>query len=920
MRTKTKTLTFAMAAALMVSGAVLAQDRPPGSSGMPINTPEVGPVVGPLLPGQTCDASGGTNCPMTTVGNPPAPSTSSFLSTMQYANCATITDVEVGVDASALFSGDIGLSLEGPDGTTVNMVPGEFGLGCWTPDMYTVLDDDSLTLATTYCAAVPPGIEGVLKPSQPLSALNGKLGTGTWTLTVTDTWASGLSNVTLNDWSLVVICDTDADLSVTKTGPATVGAGTQMTYSLVGHNDGPAAVTAMEVVDVLPADVSFVSSTNPGCVGDGANPETVTCALGAVPGPGDVLFDITVDVAASVLNGTVLTNTAVISSEVNDPVTANDTDTADTLVAAVAPITVTKTQISANPIVAGSGVGNLCYNIHVENAGPSNVIGLNILDTGTPYVGIVGVGVSSWTFPLPAGTDTNLQKCFTVLSGAPEGIFTNTATVTGSGGGEDLGNPLNHTSSVDTPITRVSTIQLTKIQTSFDPIVAGSGINNLVHVVAVKNLGPSDITGLVISDNLVVPAGVINPTYTPQNGVFAGGNWTLNLADNQDSKLTVSGTVTLAAAEGVNVITDTATVSGSAGGETLLGDTVAVETSSIRWPVATFNVTKLYNGGTGASVPVALVCSDATGLGFGDPVNGNSDTTLVWKRFEHNTGTACKVVETVPPGYFEAQRTADCTVAAVADGGVYNCTLTNLETVARFHVTKDFSDGSTDDVDVTLSCDTGLPLTQMLTIAGGDPTGVTFVVKDFIDGTMSCAVTEVTNTPGYDIDDTTCKWPLVNSINGPFGCVVNNTAQDASFTASVVWNVINEGGDAVDTTNPVTIYCDREITTSNGTIAGSKRSASKIVGDGGYLDVTVDTLTGPADCYATQSITASGVESIDDCGSSSYPFTLTAGSSDSCTFENTVFFEGIPTLSQYGLAILALLTLGLGMVGFRRFV
>jgi len=33
-----------------------------------------------------------------------------------------------------------------------------------------------------------------------------------------------------------------------------------------------------------------------------------------------------------------------------------------------------------------------------------------------------------------------------------------------------------------------------------------------------------------------------------------------------------------------------------------------------------------------------------------------------------------------------------------------------------------------------------------------------------------------------------------------------------------------------------------------------------------------------------------------------------------------VFFEGIPTLNHYGMAILALLMLGVGFVGFRRFV
>jgi hypothetical protein len=39
-----------------------------------------------------------------------------------------------------------------------------------------------------------------------------------------------------------------------------------------------------------------------------------------------------------------------------------------------------------------------------------------------------------------------------------------------------------------------------------------------------------------------------------------------------------------------------------------------------------------------------------------------------------------------------------------------------------------------------------------------------------------------------------------------------------------------------------------------------------------------------------------------------------------CDVEGTVFFEGIPTLSQYGLAIMALLMLGVGFVGMRRFV
>ena len=46
---------------------------------------------------------------------------------------------------------------------------------------------------------------------------------------------------------------------------------------------------------------------------------------------------------------------------------------------------------------------------------------------------------------------------------------------------------------------------------------------------------------------------------------------------------------------------------------------------------------------------------------------------------------------------------------------------------------------------------------------------------------------------------------------------------------------------------------------------------------------------------------------------------IVPGQSTSCTITNTRMYEGIPTLNQYGLALLALMMLGVGMVGFRRF-
>jgi hypothetical protein len=81
---------------------------------------------------------------------------------------------------------------------------------------------------------------------------------------------------------------------------------------------------------------------------------------------------------------------------------------------------------------------------------------------------------------------------------------------------------------------------------------------------------------------------------------------------------------------------------------------------------------------------------------------------------------------------------------------------------------------------------------------------------------------------------------------------------------------------------------------------------------------------GKTTVFLYEDIVDSAVESRNTCGNifggKKGKVTVYPGEGASCTFTNTVFFEGIPTLNQYGLAIMALLMLGVGFVGFRRFV
>ncbi len=243
-------------------------------------------------------------------------------------------------------------------------------------------------------------------------------------------------------------------------------------------------------------------------------------------------------------------------------------------------------------------------------------------------------------------------------------------------------------------------------------------------------------------------------------------------------------------------------------------------------------------------------------------------------------------------------------------------TAADLDTSARFQVTKTFSDGSTTPVEVMLSCNGGLPLEQSYTIDGGDPQGVQFVLTSFPDSGTDCEVTETDGPAGYTPSfngGAGCSWQdVAPGVN--YSCVISNEANPAEFTVTKEWLVSGEIDGQVDEQAEVTIYCNNPI--ADGWYTGSEYAyEANLVGDGASVTVSVDTSQQSAWCYAEEGVTASSVETENGCSGRS----IAAGGSSACTITNTVFFEGIPTLSQHGLALLALLMLGIGMVGFRRF-
>jgi uncharacterized repeat protein (TIGR01451 family) len=123
-----------------------------------------------------------------------------------------------------------------------------------------------------------------------------------------------------------------ADLSVVKTGPATVLAGSSITYSLTVSNAGPDTALAVVLVDTLPAGVTFLSAsgTDWACVASGS--VTVTCTRPDLA-TGATAPVVTLVVRAPAVGG-LLVNHATVSSSTSDPVADNNASAAPAIVQA----------------------------------------------------------------------------------------------------------------------------------------------------------------------------------------------------------------------------------------------------------------------------------------------------------------------------------------------------------------------------------------------------------------------------------------------------------------------------------------------------------------------------------------------------------------------------------------------------------
>jgi uncharacterized repeat protein (TIGR01451 family) len=121
--------------------------------------------------------------------------------------------------------------------------------------------------------------------------------------------------------SVTVTAATNADVSITKTGPASVRAGQNFSYTITVDNSGPAAATGVVATDHLPPGMAFVGVTAPGSYD--ANTRDVTWNLGTVPAPqAPIVLTLTVTADSQQLSP--YDNAATVASTSSDPAPANN--------------------------------------------------------------------------------------------------------------------------------------------------------------------------------------------------------------------------------------------------------------------------------------------------------------------------------------------------------------------------------------------------------------------------------------------------------------------------------------------------------------------------------------------------------------------------------------------------------------------
>jgi uncharacterized repeat protein (TIGR01451 family) len=557
--------------------------------------------------------------------------------------------------------------------------------------------------------------------------------------------------------SLTVTGAPNADLSVAKTGPATLQQGQNAAYTITLNNAGPNPAANVQLSDFLPPNTTFVSltqtsgpvfsTTTPAVGANGA----VTASLASLASGSSATFALVAQVAPATPTSSTITNTATVSSTTPDlNVTNNSSNSSLTVTAAPASMTANAGTTPQSAVVSTAFASALA--VTVKDAGNNPVSGVNVTFTA-PGSGASGV-FSSSTATITVATNA---------SGVASAPFTANATV---------GGPYAVTAAA-AGLTTVN-FALTNTAGAASSMTANAGTTPQSAIISTAFANPLAVTVKDAGNN---PISGINVTFTAPgsgaSGVFSNSTATITVATNASgvasapftANATVGGPYTVtAAAAGLTTINFALTnTAGAANSMTANAGTTpqsAVVSTAFANPLAVTIKDAGNNPISGISVTFIAPGSGASG------VFSNSTATI----------TVATNVSGIAAAPFTANATAagPYTVTAAAAGlTTVNFALTNTAVVKSATTTAVVSSLNPSSA--------GQTVTFTATVTGASPTGSV----TFRDGTttLGTATLSATGKAALSTSALSVGSHAITAVYG--GDAGNNAGTSAALTQTV---------------------------------------------------------------------------------------------------------------------------------------